>query len=160
MIDRSKRWSERQGIDYQRFITIYGLCSTPEDAAEWTARYRRANYPWLWISGDEVEQIADWIFANGEVEQIVVVNDVLSDYLARREALRLETESILAEGRALGANLNNDISASFEAVNQLRQKLMQNSGKRTILIRDARAQLEHPLTPGQRAAISRLLLGL
>ena len=160
MIDRSKRWSERQGIDYQGFITIYGLCSTPEDAAEWTARYRRANYPWLWISGDEVEQIADWIFANGEVEQIVVVNDVLSDYLARRETLRLETESILAEGRALGANLNNDISASFEAVNQLRQKLMQNSGKRTILIRDARAQLEHPLTPGQRAAISRLLLGL
>ena len=28
MIDRSKRWSERQGIDYQGFITIYGLCST------------------------------------------------------------------------------------------------------------------------------------
>lgn len=160
MIERSKRWSVRQGIDYQCFITIYALCPTAEAAAEWTARYRRANYPWLWISGDEVERIADWIFANGDVDQIIVVNDVLADYLTRREMLRLETESILAEGRSLGSNLNNDISASFEVVNDLKQKLMQNSGQRTILIREARAQLEHPLTPGQRAAISRLLLGL
>ena len=160
MIERSRRWSDRQAIDYQGFIDVYALCSTPEAAADWTARYRQANYPWLWISGDEVERIADWIFENGEVDQIIVVNDVLSDYLERRETLRLETEAILAEGRGLGANLNNDISASFEAVNEPKQKLMQNSGQRTILMREARAQLEHPLTPGQRAAISRLLLGL
>ncbi len=160
MIERSRRWSERQAIDYQGFLAIYSLCMSPEAAADWTARYRKANYPWLWISGDEVERIANWIFENGEVDQIVVVNDVLSDYLTRREALRLETEAILAEGRALGANLNNDISASFEAVKEPKLKLMQNSGKRTILMREARAQLEHPLTPGQRAAISRLLLGL
>ena len=160
MIERSRRWSDRQTIDYQAFVTIYALCTTPEAAADWTARYRQSNYPWLWISGDEIERIANWIFENGEVDQIVVVNDVLSDYLTRREVLRLETEAILAEGRALGANLNNDISTSFEAVNEPKQKLMQNSGQRTILMREARAQLEHPLTPGQRAAISRLLLGL
>lgn len=160
MIERSKRWSTRQSIDYQGFITIYSLCSSPQAAADWTARYRRANYPWLWISGDEVECIAEWIFANGEVEQIIVVDEVLSDYLANRESLRLKTEAILAQGRGLGANLNNDISSSFEAVNEPRQELMKNSGQRTILIREARAQLEHPLSPGQRAAISRLLLGL
>ena len=160
MIERSRRWSDRQAIDYQGFVDIYSLYTSPEAAADWTARYRKANYPWLWISGDEIERIANWIFENGEVDQIVVVNDVLSDYLTRREALRLETEAILAEGRSLGANLNNDVSASFEAVKELKLKLMQNSGKRTILMREARAQLEHPLTPGQRAAISRLLLGL
>ena len=160
MIERSKRWSVRQAIDYAGFISIYGLCNTPESAAEWTARYRKANYPWLWISGDSIERIAEWIVENGEVQQIMVVNDVLSDYLTRREQLRLQTEAILAEGRGLGANLNSETAASFEEVNETLQKLMKNSGQRTILMRDARAQLEHPLTTGQRAAVSRLLLGM
>ena len=159
MIDRSKRWAARQRVDYKTFVAIYGSCTTADDANAWTARYRRANYPWLWKSNDDVERMSTWILSNGSVDQLDIVNKVLPDYLARRDELRLEVEAILSQGRASGANLSDDVAGFYEAAEEPLTQLMQNSGKRSVLLRQAKAQLEQPLTDGQRAAVRRLLLG-
>ncbi|MBG80816.1 MAG: hypothetical protein CMJ39_08940 [Phycisphaerae bacterium] len=159
MIERSKRWAARQGVDYTTFVAIYSSCPTTDDANAWTARYRRANYPWLWKSNDDVEKMAEWILSNGSPEQLGIVNDVLPDYITRREELRLEVEAILAEGRGSGANLCDDVAGAYEAAREPLTKLMQNSGKRSVLLRQAKAELEQPLSDGQRAAVRRLLLG-
>lgn len=160
MIERSKRWAVRKTIDYNTFHAIFVACPMPWAGVAWVDRYRQANYPWLWKTGDEVERISDWILANGSPEQIEVVNEVLPEYLARREELRLETEGILAEGRRTGANLCDDAAMDYKAAEEPLSRLMRNSGQRTVLMRQARAELEQPLTSGQRAAVARLLLGL
>ncbi|MEE2908182.1 MAG: hypothetical protein VX527_10190 [Planctomycetota bacterium] len=160
MIERSKRWADRQAIDYNTFVAVYGLCPSTDAAITWTARYRQANYPWLWNPDDDVERIANWILKNGTPEQLEIVNEVLPKYLARREELRLETEGILSEGRRTGANLCDDAAMKYEAAEETLGQLMRNSGQRTVLMRQARAELEQPLTNGQRAAIARFLLGL
>ena len=159
MIERSKRWSARQSIDYTTFAAIHQVCPSAEAAGAWTARYRSANYPWLWTTGDDVERIADWILQNGSSEQQTTVIEVLPEYLVGRDELRTQAQSILYSGRAIGANLCDDIAPAYEAANEWLTKLMKNSGERTMLMRQARARMEQPLTDGQRAAIARLLLG-
>ena len=159
MMKRSQRWSIRKQLDYTTFVEIYGLCPTAEAAAAWTSRYRKENYPWLWKDNDEVERIADWIMINGDRTQIETVQDVVPGYLAQRDELRLEAEDILRGGRGIGANLCENIAGGYEPAQDLLQRLMQNSGKRAVLMRQARAELEQPLSDGQRAAIRRLLLG-
>ena len=77
-----------------------------------------------------MERISDWILENGSPEQIEVVNEVLPDYLARREELRLETEDILAEGRRTGANLCDDAAMDYKAAEESLSRLMRNSGQR------------------------------
>ncbi|MDG2422784.1 MAG: hypothetical protein P8M22_02265 [Phycisphaerales bacterium] len=160
MIERSKRWGERQLIDYDTFVSIYGLCPTTDEASMWIARYRQANYPWLWEQDDEVERIATWIIENGKPEQMQIVNEVLPDYLARREELRLEAEALLSEGRRSGANLCDDAAMKYESAQDLIGQLMRNSGQRTVLLKQAKAELEQPLTSGQRSAVARVLLGI
>ena len=68
-------------------------------------------------------------------------------------------EAVLSQGRASGANLCDDVAGFYEAAEEPLTKLMQNSGKRSVLLRQAKAQLEQPLSDGQRAAVRRLLLG-
>ena len=160
MIDRSRRWGDRQMIDYDTFVSIYGLCPTSDEAGSWVARYRQANYPWLWAQDDEVERMATWILANGSPEQMASVNEIIPGYLDRREALRLEAEEILSEGRRSGANLCDDAAMKYESAQELIGQLMRNSGQRTVLLEQAKAELEQPLTSGQRSAVTRHLLGL
>ena len=89
-----------------------------------------------------------------------IVNEVLPDYLARREELRLEAEALLSEGRRSGANLCDDAAMKYESAQDLIGQLMRNSGQRTVLLKQAKAELEKPLTSGQRSAVARVLLGI
>ena len=104
--------------------------------------------------------MATWILANGSPEQMASVNEIIPGYLDRREALRLEAEEILSEGRRSGANLCDDAAMKYESAQELIGQLMRNSGQRTVLLEQAKAELEQPLTSGQRSAVTRHLLGL